>query len=77
MSGGVVHRCSLDPVLLCLWCRPGAVAPIRLLAWEPPYALGAALKRQKTHTHTHTQRNKIHIYDAYKKPTSDLKTHAD
>ena len=27
--------------------RPAAVAPIRPLAWEPPYAAGAALKRQK------------------------------
>ena len=24
-----------------------ATAPIRLLAWEPPYATGVALKRQK------------------------------
>ena len=30
-----------------LWCRPAAVAPIRPLAWELPYAMGAALKRQK------------------------------
>ena len=30
-----------------LWCRPVAVAPTGPLAWEPPYALGAALKRQK------------------------------
>ena len=37
-----------DPALLWLWRRPAAVAPIRLLAWEPPYAVGAALKRQKT-----------------------------
>ena len=25
-----------DPVLLWLWCRPAATAPIRPLAWEPP-----------------------------------------
>ena len=30
-----------------LWCRPVATAPIRPLAWEPPHAAGAALKRQK------------------------------
>ena len=33
-----------------LWCRLVATAPIRPLAWEPPYAAGAALemaKRQK------------------------------
>ena len=30
-----------------LWCRRAAAAPIQLLAWEPPYAAGEALKRQK------------------------------
>ena len=30
-----------------LWHRPVATALIRPLAWEPPYAEGAALKRQK------------------------------
>ena len=55
-------RCGLDPVLLWLWCRPVATALIRLLAWEPPYAAGAALEKTKrhthtrTHTHTHTQK---------------------
>ena len=37
-----------DLALLWLWHRPAAVAPIRPLAWEPPYAAGAALK--STHT---------------------------
>ena len=37
-----------DPELLWLWCRPAAVALIRPLAWEPPYAMRVALKRQKT-----------------------------
>ena len=36
-----------DPALLWLWCRLAAVALIRPLAWEPPYATGAALKRKK------------------------------
>ena len=27
-----------DPALLWLWCRLVAAAPIRPLAWEPPYA---------------------------------------
>ena len=31
-------------MVLWLWCRPAAVAPIRPLAWELPYATGAALK---------------------------------
>ena len=38
MSCGVGHRHGLDPV---------ATALIRPLAWEPPYAAGAPLKRQK------------------------------
>jgi len=37
----------LDPSLLWLWRRPAATALIGLLAWEPSYATGAALKRQK------------------------------
>ena len=36
-----------DLVLLWLWCRLVATAPIRPLAWEPPYTMGSALKRQK------------------------------
>uniref|UniRef100_A0A8D0MEW7 Methanethiol oxidase n=1 Tax=Sus scrofa TaxID=9823 RepID=A0A8D0MEW7_PIG len=48
MSCGVGGRRGSDPVLLWLWRRPAATAPIRPLAWEPPYASGAALKRQKT-----------------------------
>ena len=47
MSCGVGGRCSLDPTLLCLWCGPAAVAPIPPLAWEFPYAMDVALKRQK------------------------------
>ena len=36
------------PALLWLWCRLAVTALIRPLAWEPPYAEGAALeKRQK------------------------------
>ena len=36
-----------DPALLWLWCRPAAKALIGPLAWKPPYAEGAFLKRQK------------------------------
>ena len=35
------------PALLWLWCRPAATAPVQPLAWEPPYAAGAALQRNK------------------------------
>ena len=47
MSCGVGGTCSLEPALLWLWCRPAATIPIRPLAWELQYAMGAALKRQK------------------------------
>ena len=47
MSCGVGCRCSSDPEFLWLWCRLAAVAPIRPLARESPYAAGAALKRKK------------------------------
>ena len=36
-----------DPALLCLWCRLADPALIRSLAWEPPYAAGAALEKTK------------------------------
>ena len=34
-------------MLLWLWHRLAAVALIRPLAWEPPYAADAALKKKK------------------------------
>ena len=42
MSCGVGRRIGSDPVLLWLWRRPAATAPIQPLAWEPPYATGVA-----------------------------------
>ena len=47
MSCGVGRGCGSDPTLLWLWHRPAATAPIQPLAWEHPYATGAALKGQK------------------------------
>ena len=47
MSCGVGRRCGSDSVLLWLWHRPAATAPVGPLAWEPPHATDAALKRQK------------------------------
>ena len=46
MSCGVGHRRGSNPTLLWLWHRPTAVALIKPLAWEPPYATGAALKKR-------------------------------
>ena len=70
MSCAVGRRCGSDPVLLWLWCRSAAVAPIGLLAWEPPYAEGAALeksKRQKKMLFVIALENKQeHVYIAFK-----------
>jgi len=47
VSHGVGHRRGSDLALQWLWLRPVSTAPIRPLAWEPPYAASVALKRQK------------------------------
>ena len=47
MSYGIGCRCSWDPALLRLWHRLAATTPIEPLAWEPPYAAGAALEKAK------------------------------
>ena len=47
LSCGVGLRHSSDHALLWLWYRLAAAAPIQPLAWEPPYALSAALKKIK------------------------------
>ena len=41
------QRRGSDLAWLWLWCRPAATALIQLLAWEPPYASGAALKKRQ------------------------------
>ena len=47
MSCGVGRRRGSDLALLWLWCRLAAAAPTGPLAWEPPYAVGVALKRKR------------------------------
>ena len=47
MNCGVGCRCGSDPPWLWLWRRPAGAVPIQPLAWEPPYAAGAALKDKK------------------------------
>ena len=47
MSGGVGCRRGSDTALLWLWRRLAATAPIKLLPWESPYAMGAALEKAK------------------------------
>ena len=58
MSCGVGCRRSLGPTLLWLWRRLAATAPIRPLAWELPYAKGAAQEIAKTHTHKKKRRRR-------------------
>ena len=47
MSCGVGCRLGSHPALLWLWHRPAAMALIRPLVWEPPYAMGAAQEKAK------------------------------
>jgi len=47
VSCGAGCRCGSDPALLWLWRRLAATTPIRPLAWEPPYAAGAAQEMAK------------------------------
>ena len=47
VSCGVGCRRGSDPALLWLWRGPVAAALIRPLAWEPPYAVGAAQRNSK------------------------------
>ena len=70
MSCGVGCRRGSDPALLWLWRRPVATAPIGPLAWEPPYAAGAAqeiattTKRQKQNK---TKQKNNSLYNSIKK----------
>ena len=48
----------MDLALLWLWGRPAAAALIRPLAWEPPCAAGAALKKATTNTEKLTVKSK-------------------
>ena len=59
MSCGVGHRNSLDLVLLCLWYRPAAIAPIQAPAQELPHATGVALKKDKRKTPKTNKQKKL------------------
>ena len=66
VSCGVGHRRVLDPTLLWLWHRPVAIAPTGLLAWEPPYAMGAALKkRQKKKKKTFLHQCNVRVFTVF------------
>ena len=48
--------------MLWLWCRPAATALIGPLVWEPPYVIGAALKKQKQKQKTRKQVTKQYVH---------------
>ena len=58
MGCGVGRRRGSGPVLLWLWHRPAPTALIGPLAWEPPYATGAALEQAKKKKKRQKQTNK-------------------
>ena len=50
-----------DLVLLWLWSRLAATAPIRPLAWKPPYSVSVALKRLKKKERETMEKSMIRI----------------
>ena len=58
ISCGIGRRHGSDPKLLWLWCRPMTAAPVWPLAWEFPYASGAALKSKQTKKNQKTSYSK-------------------
>ena len=56
-------------MLLWQWCGPKAAALIGPLAWEPPYAVGAVLKKKKI-----VIANQIKFFNHYVAETQPLST---
>ena len=70
MNYGAGCRPGSDLALLWLWCRWAAIALFRPLAWEAPYAVGAALKKQKTllNLHGNVHSSMVHLVPKQKQP---------
>ena len=66
MSCGVGCRHGFDLMLLWLWYRLAAVAPVGPLTWELSYAVGAALKSKKK------KKKKPNQKTPHEKPNLDL-----
>ena len=62
MSCGVGCRRGSDRVLLWLWRKPVAIALILPLAWEPPCAMGATLKKKKRYLGVFLQLSRLRIW---------------
>ena len=73
MSCGVGCRRGSDPVLLWLWRRLVATAPIRPLSWDSPYAVEASLEKAKRHTHTQKKKKKKKLGKITKESNHHLK----
>ena len=70
MSCAVGCRPGSDPTLLWLWRRPAGEAPIQFLAWELPYAIGAALKEKKKKKGGENKNSRLNIVpDSHAKET--------
>ena len=63
LSGLRIQRCRelwcrlqtrLRSGIAGLWCKPAAAALIQPLAWEPSYAVGAALKKRQNNNNNNT-----------------------
>ena len=77
MSCGVGCRRGSDPALLWLWRRLAATAPIRPLAWEPPYAARAAQENgKKTKKKKSKLKQKLNIKSKEMRPKGERKSHA-
>ena len=73
VSCGVGHRRGLDLALLWLWHRLAATAPVRPLVWEPPHAMGVALKGQKKKKVKKKKRSGVPVWaQQIKKPVLSL-----
>ena len=78
MTCGVGCRRGSDPALLWPWRRLVAAAPIQPLAWEPPYAAGAAQEIGTTTTTTKKKKQKKQKKQCYRDmrfPNKDVNDH--
>ena len=68
MSCCVGCRLGSDPVLLWLWSRPAATAPIQPLVWEPLYAVGVALEKAKRQKKKKKKKEMDNFLETYNPP---------
>ena len=74
VSCGIGRRCSSDPALLWFWRTPVATAPIQPIAWELPYATGAAQVKAKRQKYKKKKKKKKEREKANRNNTANIKT---